>query len=61
MAKIPKQIIGTPFKSTSPLVLKRINMRIRKLEAEMNLNKQNIKDTIEANGLPRPIRPGRIE
>ncbi len=66
MIRRPKQIIGTPFKSLNAKTTKRTNRRIRRLSANVRLNKQRIlvrraRDTIEARGLPTSPSPGAIE
>ncbi len=60
------EIIGTPFKSRDRVIMRNLNKRNRNLAADVRLNKQNIfnrnvRDTIQAKGLPRSVRPGAIE
>lgn len=66
MVKMPRQILGTPFKVRNRVILKRTNMKVEKLVGQVELNKQNIltrnlRDRIESRALPRRRRPGAIE
>ena len=59
-------IEGTPFKSSSPVVIKRSNKRIKDLSAQVRIGRRHIlardvRDRIEAKGLPNAARPGAIE
>lgn len=61
-----REITGTPFKTRSLSILRRKNRRLRELSAQVRSNKEsirmrNIRDTIEARGIPPAPRPGAIE
>ncbi len=65
MVKQPRSIMRTPFKATDVRVLDVTNRRIRGLVgkaqmAKRQINLKNLRDRIEARGLPN-VRPGAIE